>query len=298
MAHPSPNPVYRGSPVCLDELDFPATSLRRDSPVEQLIAVVTRSLFASDCAVRHLANGAWNTVYVVTLTQPRPPYIPQTVVCRVSLAAKTDSCLSIQSEVDTMMYVLGRTRIPIPKIYAYCTNGNVLSQTYMFLEHITTGQRMREAFELLDEAGRARAIREYAGVVHRLSQLRFSRIGSLLRTPAPGRGEPEYTVAGPSMVRSNHSERAGQRTHTALERPFTAVVPWLLAMEEDELRFVRAHPERVAEWSNFFAGKSLNEVVEIVCTVLRSVIKEIPRACDTGPLSKILCLWHYDLNSG
>ncbi|KZO92028.1 hypothetical protein CALVIDRAFT_530454 [Calocera viscosa TUFC12733] len=247
-------PLYRGSPVNTDELDFPATSLRSNSAVEPRIAVVARALFASECNVSHFANGAWNTV-------------------------------------GTMMYVSERSRIPVPKVYAYCTNGNVLSQTYMFLEHVTTGQRMREAFEMLDEEGKARAIREYAGVVHKLSQLRFTRIGSLRRS-----AEGAYYVGGPSMVRSNHADRVGQRTHSTLERPFSAVVPWLLSMEEDELRFVQGHPERVNEWSNFFGGKALKDVVDDVSLVLRQVIKAIPTACDTGSLSKVLCLWHYDLN--
>ncbi|EJT99383.1 hypothetical protein DACRYDRAFT_41762, partial [Dacryopinax primogenitus] len=105
--------------------------------------------------------------------------IPATILCRVSLRRKTDSCLSLQSEVDTMRYVSEMTDIPVPKVYAYCTNGNVLSDTYMFLEHITQGEKIEDAFELLDEEGKARVIREYAGVVYNLSQLRFTHIGSL-----------------------------------------------------------------------------------------------------------------------
>ncbi|EJU02915.1 hypothetical protein DACRYDRAFT_21847 [Dacryopinax primogenitus] len=36
----------------------------------------------------------------------------------------------------------------------------------------------------------------------------------------------------------------------------------------------------------------------MVSNVLRQVVKAIPKACDTGPISKVLCLWHYDLSSG
>ncbi|KZO92001.1 hypothetical protein CALVIDRAFT_567741 [Calocera viscosa TUFC12733] len=283
-------PLYRGSPVNIDELDFPATSLRHDSAVEPRIAVVAKSLFASECNINHFANGSRNEVYLVKLAQPRPPLIPPTILCRISKAASSPS---IQTEVDTMLYVSERSRIPVPRVFAYCTNGNVLSQAYLFIEHITTGKRMREAFETLDEEGKARATREYAGVVYKLSQLRCTHIGSLRRYP-----EGTYYLGGPSLARSKRAVSADQRIHATLERPFSAVVPWLLAMEEDQLHFVREHPELINERFNAYGSKSATEVMNDASLVLRRLIGAIPDACDTGALSKVLCLWHYDLNGG
>lgn len=152
---------------------------------------------------------------------------------------------------------------------------------------------MREAFEELDEEGKARAVREYAGVVYQLSQLRFNRIGSLRRKP-----NGNYYVGGSAMVRSNHADRMNEHIHKRLDRSFSSIVPWLLAVEKDERLFVQRHPERVNEWSTLFGKKTLEEVVDIVSSVMTNVVKAIPKACDTGPLSRVLCLWHYDLNCG
>lgn len=132
--------------------------------------------------VDYLAQGSWNRVFVVQVTQKtdddeRHRKHCCSLILRISLPVCPS--LKIESEVATMVLVRGRTDIPVPKVYDYSTSAdNVLGYEWILMER-SPGITYDEARPLLSLQQKIFVARQLARYLDQLCRIRFDAIGSL-----------------------------------------------------------------------------------------------------------------------
>jgi len=280
--------LYAGQPVCLDTAGI-SLPINEDVGDPEQIILISQHLFGITCTVHKLSFGAHNILYLMTLDGPIGSGGATTAVFRLANRFKFQSCINMESELDTMLYVQQKTTIPVPKIYGYSLTGRLMGSSFMIMEHIANGSSAVFAFERLTPEERVRTLKDYANVVYQLSQQRFNAIGSLYRDI-----EGKFKVGPLSLARPDANLRVNLSTYRSARRPYHSVQHWLETVEKDALLFLQKYPERLRDGESDLQWE---EDTTDAQDVMQKTIKSIPLVFEEGGLSRVLCLWHVDMSA-
>lgn len=130
----------------------------------------------------------------------------------------------------------------VPRVYAYCTNGNLFGLSFLIVEHIVLGQRLSDVYESLNQRTRLRLAHECAALLAEISLHELPKIGCLrsgVKPPINGvrfptlREPPRSTgiYVGPLDPIVSEEERADLPEDFPFDNgPFARTEQWLQAL--------------------------------------------------------------------
>ncbi|KZO92011.1 hypothetical protein CALVIDRAFT_567749 [Calocera viscosa TUFC12733] len=135
-----------------------------------------------------------------------------------------------------MHYLRQNESIPIPKLYAYCTNGMFLDEHFIVLEH-EIGVPLGQAWSNWSNMEKERCITSLATLVFKASRIQANCIGAPIWSPTG------YLDVGALSRMIDHDARAQLQAHTTMLH--AGIIPdtqsWLkmLLLEEQDLARLR-----------------------------------------------------------
>ncbi|KAG0133078.1 phosphotransferase enzyme family-domain-containing protein [Tuber indicum] len=161
--------------------------------ISTIEALSRQHLRADDLSVKFLAGGAFNKVYLITVSS-NTPKDRKSYIFRVTLPV--EPFYKTASEVATLRLLRQRTSLPVPEVFAYdCTTQNELGFEWIIMEKIPG--------VCLGEVWRDLSLERKTIVVERLGQLlkelrgkcRFDAIGSLYQRAELSEADLKVAVA-------------------------------------------------------------------------------------------------------
>ncbi|KAL1630327.1 hypothetical protein SLS56_004999 [Neofusicoccum ribis] len=145
-----------------------------------------------DIEVEYFAEGTFNKLYTVRKASQAPGSGPE-YIFRVCLPAYP--WYKLESEIATMELVRKCTDIPVPKVYAFDSDGdNPIGHEWMMMDKVK-GVCFKDARESMSMEQKTHLADTLADWMHQLATLRFDKIGSVYRhRKQPASGKEDFKV--------------------------------------------------------------------------------------------------------